>query len=204
MRRDLVAYGLAVLCLAVFATGCGSKPKPPEDKPPEGLDITGPMDPTPMPTPMPMPGVTPQPEPGPAPGPKDPAPGVTDPAPKPDPEPKPLVIPPPDDPAKPGTAAARPLEKAALDAVVAKLGEEADRDAAISELKARGPAVVNELTAALGSAKPEAQARIAFALGALGKDAAPALATLKQLAAGPEGSPARDSALFAIEAIEAK
>lgn len=68
MRRELWAMllmGLAALPLV----GCGGKPTPPDNKPPEGLNIEGPGDPMPTPKPNPNPDPAPTPD---APAPAEP------------------------------------------------------------------------------------------------------------------------------------
>jgi hypothetical protein len=198
MRREMLTLALAVM--TIFVAGCGNNPPPPKPDDVKLPEITEPPDPIsmPMPAPMPNPMPAPAPMPEPEPAPIDPP----SPEPEPTPDPKPLDIPPPADPEpKPGVAA-RPLEKVGLEEVVAQLQVADRRDAAISELKSRGPAAVEGLVKSLDAAKPEAQVHVVFALGALGKHAAAALPKLRTLAAAEGESPVKDTAVFAIDAIE--
>lgn len=76
-------------------------------------------------------------------------------------------------------------------------------DAASDELAGRGSASVEPLVRAIESSDdPLAQQRAAFTLGQLGAAAKPALPKLKEIREGGQSEVLRDTAAFAIDAIE--
>ncbi|QDU93761.1 HEAT repeat domain-containing protein [Lignipirellula cremea] len=174
---------LACLLLAAMLIGCTEKPAAPTD-PPKKTPTTQPAPPTDVkPTDV---------------KPTDVKPTETDP-----PEGEPIIEPLDTDP-----PAAKPEVKqppATVDPPgIARLGDPAQRDAAVAEYVAQGEAAAPELIQALESGDPQVRAGAAFALSRLGPKAKSALPALEQVSKSDPDDVARSAADFAIIAISGK
>ncbi|HTN75321.1 MAG TPA: HEAT repeat domain-containing protein [Pirellulaceae bacterium] len=120
------------------------------------------------------------------------------------PQPKPTPNTPPRTYVTPGDEAVTALQETAVSELIAKLKTPESRDAAARALALRGPAVAQELIAALDDPQAEVRAAAAFSLGQLSQDGSAALPALRAKAEKDDSELVRDAATFAADAIEGK
>ncbi len=96
------------------------------------------------------------------------------------------------------------LKEVTTDQLIAKLGDEKERDTAAWALAERGAEAVPALQKALGDKSPQVRAAVVYTLGQCGKHAQGAVAELKRLQEKDDSEVVRDAAAFALDAIEGK
>lgn len=103
---------------------------------------------------------------------------------------------------EPGQAPrAEPYADLSIDQLVIALGRPDERNEIASALAGRGKAAVPAIEQALEHPDWQVRAAAVFALGQIGKDAAPAKTKLAALVKDDENSTVRDAATFALDAI---